>query len=117
MGAKKVTFRMFKDKDYKILHVDGAFGGITGGSLITCDLYAEKILTPEETTIEINEAGQIIRETNTPANPPVDRIVQIGLVMTPAAARALGEWLIRNATEVAGQHAMIGSMTPGLLPN
>lgn len=119
MEGKKIVFQMSKEKFYRVIHMDGAFGGITGGGLITCDLYTERPSHPQETTIEIDETGQVICETDAPTNPPITRIVQMGLVMTPAAAHALGEWLIRNAAD-AMRRAAKGIAVPGTgsqLPN
>ena len=98
MPEIKVQYK--KDHDYKIIPVSGAFGSINPQGMVICDLYLEKLPAPPEITLSIDEeAGTMIENKSENSSQSIVRELLFGMAMTPAVAKAIGEWLIKKNDE------------------
>ena len=93
----KLKIEYTKSKNYAIAPITGVIGGVSPSGLVQCELFAEKANIAKDHELEINEKGI-----------PVSQQVQIGLftrelqsslLITPAVAKNIGQWLIKTAEE------------------
>lgn len=104
---KEIEYKFKKLSDYKIIHTDGIWGGITKDGLIRMDLFAESTIIESikheiqngELTREISRTPKVGNEKVT-----VQRDLQIGTIMTPKTARAISEWLEKQCDEIEGKN-------------
>ncbi|MFB6273891.1 MAG: hypothetical protein ABEL51_13455 [Salinibacter sp.] len=99
-----VNFTYQKSDDYRIVHVTGAWGGLTPQGYIKFDLYTEYGPAPVRETREISEDGQLgelvelEREGDFPdGTMNLIRQMQVGVVMSPSDAENLAQWLLEKA--------------------
>ena len=91
------------DKDYRLLPISGAWGGPTGQGSIAVDLFCETRRSPETITLQIDESspGKPPQEKGTEESRRFVRHLLVGLVMQPEVARAIGQFLLTRADELA----------------
>lgn len=78
--------------NYRQVHVDGAFGGITPRGLISIQFFAERFPLPKSTTFEINEEklGEKISEEKKEG---IIREYDFGVYMDLQTAKEFMSWL------------------------
>jgi len=94
---KKVTIRYVRSADCRVVPVHGAWGSVTPQGDVAAELYVERMEPPEEVVLEVEEGGHA-REVEKHGEHHV-RDVQVGLLLKPAVAWALGQWLIQKAKQ------------------
>jgi hypothetical protein len=98
---KRVKFNLKKAADYKTIPVNGAWGSVAVHGNIAVDLYVERTSSPEFIEHQMVGDGLGPEETSFSSDiHEVDRVSQVGMLLTPSAARAIGQWLIEKADEV-----------------
>jgi len=90
------TVEFTKSDGYRLIAATGAWGGVSPNGEIVFDLYIERRRNPESITIEV-EDGEQVGEERHPKPQPFERESQIGVVVRPDIARAIGEFLIGMA--------------------
>lgn len=101
MAGTEVALRVkyTKSRDYRIVHSDGAMGGMTPRG----DFRLEFIVTlpPEITSEEITVAadGKVTSKGMVSESAALIRERQVCVVMSPQSAKSLSEWL---SEQVAG---------------
>ena len=114
----KVRFRLTRARDYRMLAANGAHGGTTANGDVVVDFYVERAAVPEAQILHVEEGELVGQEEAVPwerGERVIDREAQVGLLLTPASARAIGLWLIDQAeradpllsedAEIGGEHA------------
>jgi hypothetical protein len=91
----KVTFT--DSKDYRLVPVTGAWGGPSGNGEIVVDFYVERT-SPPEILMGVDDEEKIVEKVNSPKQAIRER--QVGLVLRPDIALAIGNWLIEKANIV-----------------
>jgi len=96
--STKETFKVqfSRATDYRIIPATGAWGGVTPNGEIVFDLYVERQESPESIEIEVVD-GKQVGEKRYPQPQPIEREAQIGVVVRPDIAKAIGEFLIGMA--------------------
>lgn len=87
----KITYR--EGRDFRVLPVTGARGGLTAQGLVYASLFHERMTGPHEVTLD-QAAGK-----EAPVSSElvlVERTEEVGLLMTPEVARSISEWLQRH---------------------
>jgi len=96
--TKRARIIYSKDQGYKLVPVTGAWGGVSPQKEIIVDFYIDNLRHPD--SIEITAAGgKIVKEDRTPAESPIDRVLQFGVVLRPDIARSIGKFLIEKAND------------------
>lgn len=92
--------------DYRIIAANGAWGGVAPNQMIVFDLYVERLGDPG-TAVRSIEAGpegsvRILEDEQASPGfkPKLVREGQVGVAMTPEAARALGLWLLSKTGSI-----------------
>lgn len=100
---KKITFRFEKDDDYRIISVNGVWGGPTPRGDIMVDLFHEAQSLPEEVTHETTTDGQLGNEIERTPPGTLQRTVMVGLTLTVDQAESIGLWLQNTARQIREQ--------------
>ncbi len=93
----EVTFRYTKSVLCRVIHVDGAWGGITPQGYIQMDLYSEKHEVPDSHTYDVlgkdpkSQRGTL--KEKQVVNRGLGREVEVEVIISPEVARALKNWL------------------------
>ena len=93
---KKLRFHYIKSNNFRVVHVDGAHGGITPHGYIFFAVYNDRAPIPQVTVHEIDEDGSVTTEDIRDERISKDGIVrevEVGLVMDLATAESLQRWL------------------------
>ena len=100
-GPSKVNFDYIKGNFFRVIHVDGAIGGITPQRLVHAALYSERSSIPQRLVHIINPDGslgdRIDEETLTRG--AVVRELEADLIMTAETAGSLAKWLLEKVRE------------------
>lgn len=93
----KVSIKYTESKDYKRVSATGVVGATTPQGFIQAELYLEIPDLPDSFELEINEEGDVVKETHEVKS--FTREKQVGLLLRPDMAIAIGQWLISKAEE------------------
>ncbi len=91
--VQTVTFNLIKSKYFRVIHVDGAYGGLTPGQYIHMTVYSERMAIPQETTREILANGSLGNEIVSKSREGVVRELEADLIFNETEAIALRDWL------------------------
>ena len=93
--STKLRFHYIKSNGFRVVHMDGAHGGITPRGTIFAAIYSERAPIPEMTVHTISAEGTISEENRDErkAKEGMVREVEIGLMMDLSAAQSLHQWL------------------------
>jgi hypothetical protein len=77
--------------------VDGAIGGLTPTRDIFMSLYSQRVAIPRIIEQRLSLDGKVGEEVNREGKKGIFRELEIGVVLTPATARQIAEWLNQQA--------------------
>lgn len=89
---RSVRYNYIKSGHFRVIHVDGAYGGLTGHGFIHAAVYSERPTIPQVTEAEFVEGGTLTEHPVEKKDGMV-REVEADLVMSLETAKALREWL------------------------
>jgi hypothetical protein len=97
----KVKFHYLKSGDFRVIHADGVFGGITPTGDIFASLFSQRPAIPTLTVQSIKENGELGEEmiSERVSKDGVVREMEIGITMRPEVAEALVKWLQERIAE------------------
>ena len=92
---KRLRFHFIKSNSFRVVHADGAYGGITPHGYIHMALFNERIPIPQETEHIIGPDGTLGDEVEESriARTGVIREVEVDVIMNLNTATALYDWL------------------------
>lgn len=95
--VSEVTFKYTKSVLCRVIHVDGAWGGITPQGYIQLDLYSEKHEVPDSQAYDVlekdsNPQKSILKQKQL-VQRGMNREVEVEVIFSPQVARALKTWL------------------------
>ena len=94
-AARTINFHFIKSADFRVIHVDGAHGGVTPHGYVQMTLYSERAAIPQRTTHGISDEGRVggeLRDERLSRDGPV-RECEVTALMDVATAIALRTWL------------------------
>jgi hypothetical protein len=95
LTGDKVRFHYLKSNLFRIIHADGALGGLTPSLDVFFTLYSQRAPIPQVTVQKIMPDGQLGEEI-TEEREQKDGIIrepEVGVVMSLATAKAFHRWL------------------------
>ena len=100
----EIRFFYEKSRDFRVVHVDGAYGGLTpSGKNVAVSLYSERRPIPREQVFDVGSDGRLAdRPKATVSKQGLFREVEVCAIMDIAAAQALHAWLGRIIEASAG---------------
>lgn len=109
-APSSVTFHYIKANDFRVVHVDGAIGGITPRGLIHAAIYNERAAIPQTVVNSLNTDGLVGEVMEVNVKPGIVREMQVDLLLDRDAAESLRIWL---GEKVAELDAAVSSMPQG----
>jgi hypothetical protein len=94
-NGEKVKFYYEKGNFFRVIHVDGAVGGLTPTLDVFLSIYNQRAPIPQVSVQKVMPNGQLGDEVveDRQQKDGVFREVEVGLVMNLNVARALQQWL------------------------
>ena len=96
----KITFRFSKDDDYRLIPVNGVWGGPTLRGDIRVEFFHESQALPEAITHGVTPEGQLGKELKRTPTGEAQRTVLVGMMLTAEQAESIGRWLQQKARQV-----------------
>jgi hypothetical protein len=97
----KVRFHYLKSNLFRIIHTDGAYGGLTPRLDIFVSFFSERPPIPQVMVNRMDETGklgtEIVEDRQT--RDGIIREAEVGMTMTVDVAKALAGWLQEKITE------------------
>lgn len=91
--SQSVSFEYEKARGFRVIHVDGAHGGIApNGNGLAVSFYSERRPIPQREVFQISNQG-VIPQSHETRNCDIMREVEICAIMNIAVAKSLHEWL------------------------
>ena len=88
-----VSFHYIKSPEFRVLHVDGAFGGITPRGYIHAAIYSERAALPKAAEQEFSATGPAGEHKITESRGGIVRDIAVDLIMDRGCAEELRDWL------------------------
>jgi hypothetical protein len=98
----KIVFHNKITANYREVHIDGAFGGITPRNYINLSFYSERFPIPKSSTFEVNEnatIGKLISNSDD-SKIGIIREYEFGVYMDMRTAAELGRFLLEKVNEL-----------------
>ena len=97
----KVKFHYLKSHGFRVIHVDGLFGGITPTGDIYASLFSQRPPIPTLTVQTIKENGELGEEVASErvSKDGIVRELEIGVTMRPEVAQSIIKWLQDKVAE------------------
>ena len=92
----EIEFHFTKSNDYRTVHVDGAWGGVTPQGNISMGLFSERRDVPS--AVRFRVAGQVLQELARQGQQNNIREMQVEVVLNLGVARAVASWLMEHVT-------------------
>lgn len=89
-----IRFEYVRSDDYRIIAANGAHGGLTSRGDFRFDLFVEGPKAPQSVAHSITPDGLGPEVEREPTGRIVERELQIGVIMSPAQARSLAQWIM-----------------------
>lgn len=104
----KVVYK--KAPDYKLVYINGVYGGLTGKGELRFDFFQEFHPYPDEETFEITEEGKLGNPLPSDEDSEFELIreKQFGVVMSMSCAQSLYKWLEDKLEAYAQIKAKLG---------
>lgn len=105
-----------KSNFYRVVHADGAFGGITPSGQIRMAIFSEAQRFPHTITYDISSGRpqEIGRHPESGSHPPpVTRELEVDIAMNLPVARVIHQWLGDKITQVENLTGQMRQATEG----
>ena len=91
----RVRLHYIKGSQFRVIHADGAIGGITPSRQIHMSLYSERPAIPREVVHRITPEGTLgeVVPGETVSREGIVREMDVDVIMNFGAAKALHDWL------------------------
>jgi len=91
-----VTFHYIKGNFFRVVHADGAIGGLTPNRGIFLSLFSERGAIPQVVEQTVNPDGTPGEEKTRVGKEGLVREVEVGVMMSGSAAKRIAEWLLKQ---------------------
>jgi len=94
-SQKKIKFHYLKSNLFRVIHVDGALGGLTPTLDLFFTLYSQRAPIPNLTVQPVLQNGQLGEEivSERVTKDGIIREPEVGVMMSLSTARAFHKWL------------------------
>lgn len=103
----RVKFTYSKSSYFRVIKVDGAWGGISPSGDIVMSTYNERAPIPDVQEFNITAEGKLNLVTQETTSQGIMREVEVAMSMRPEAALAMANWLldkVRQIEKLTGEH-------------
>lgn len=92
----ELRFHFVKSSQFRVVHADGAWGGITPQGLISLAAYSERFPIPTTVDHKVDPDGKLGAEVRRTGRDGVLREVEVDLLMSVEVAESFVEFLSRH---------------------
>ncbi len=97
-----IQFNFERDADYRLIPVNGVWGGTTARGDIKVDFFYESAAVPEEVTGVVGPDGVVSEERVADGPLEMQRTIFVGMMLTAEQADSIGRWLQEKALQSRG---------------
>ena len=91
--AQEISFRYVKANFFRVIHADGAWGGISPKGDIHIAFYNERAAIPDSSSFMVSTEGKVVQPERFDAASKLVREVEADVIVDLSTARALRAWL------------------------
>lgn len=106
--SQALMFHYIKNPNFRVIHADGAIGGITPSKFIHFSLYSERPAIPQTITHKLNPDGTLGEVTSSTGKQGMIREMDVDIIVNLEAARSLRDWLDQTIHALEEQQAISG---------
>jgi hypothetical protein len=101
-GPKTVSFDFLKGNQFRNVHADGIWGGMTPQGQLSMSFFSERIAIPTKVTYRIEEDGKLGEEIleERVARAPVVRELEVCVFMNLGVAKAFQKFLNEQIEQI-----------------
>ena len=99
---QEIQFRYMKSHLFRVIHADGAWGGISPRGNIHMSLYNERGALPDTSKLVIDPNGRVIKPEEAQSSGDIIREVECDVVFDLGTAISLRRWLDEKIKDVQG---------------
>jgi hypothetical protein len=114
----KITFHYIKSHLFRVIHAEGAIGGLTPSREIFFSLFNERGALPQSIEYSISPDGKLGEESRREGKTGIVRETEIGILITAENAKKLSDFLleqiklIQESQPETAKENLSGGMTP-----
>ena len=112
-SRQRVRFFYLKSPSFRVVHVDGAIGGITPRGLIHMSVYSERAAIPQSIEHELSDEGNLSGPINVEGKPGIVRDVDADLIMSKHTAIEMRGWLDERIADLERLEGSASTIHPG----
>lgn len=95
-----LKFHYIKGNFFRVVHADGAIGGLTPSRQIFMSLYSERSAIPQIIEMEVTSEGRLGKEIQREGKEGLVRELEIGVMLSADAAEAIAAVLQEHAKAI-----------------
>lgn len=92
-----VKFHYIKGNFFRVIHADGAIGGLTPARNIYVALFSERAAMPQVVELTVRQDGSLGDEVKRVGKEGLVREIEVGVMLNATTAQRLAEWLLKQA--------------------
>ncbi len=92
-----IKFHYIKGNFFRVVHADGAIGGLTPSRQIFMSLYSERSAIPQIIEMAVTADGELGNEIRREGKDGLVRELEIGVMLSAHAAEAIAAVLLQHA--------------------
>ena len=96
-----VDFHFIKAAHFRVVHVDGVWGGVTPSQNIAVGFFSERLPIPTIVQHQLTDGGKLGEEIARESKTGIVREMEVELVMNKATAARFLEWFKTKVEELA----------------
>ncbi|MYA77223.1 MAG: hypothetical protein F4132_12935 [Gemmatimonadetes bacterium] len=97
---QNVTIHILKSNQFRVVHSDGAWGGLTPQGLLSIGFFSERHPIPQEVEYRLYPNGKLSDEQNRKGKTGIVRELEVNVVMSIDNARSLVSWIQSHIEKV-----------------
>lgn len=89
----EITFNYFKSQFFRVVHADGAWGGVSPRGDIHISFYNERVAIPDKSRVVVSKIGLPLKPEEFEATSTMVREVEVDVIVDLTTAIQLRAWL------------------------
>jgi hypothetical protein len=95
-----IKFHYVKGNFFRVIHVDGAIGGLTPSRDVFVSLFSQRAALPRMIELAVLPTGGLGGETGREGKEGIVREMEVGIVMSANAAHDLAQFLLEQVKAI-----------------
>lgn len=98
--SQNVTIHILKSNQFRVVHSDGAWGGLTPQGLLSIGFFSERHPIPKEVEYMLHHSGKLGDEQKRKGKEGIVRELEVNVTMSINNARSLVRWIQSHIEKV-----------------